>query len=93
MTIKITQVSMSSGEVLLTVTYDNPKDSGIMFSFKMRKQDFWDNLIQIYTLLGRPLTSTDMQQTFVALINKMRLGQLGMPGDFDFVPYIGVNLE
>jgi hypothetical protein len=93
MTIKITQVSTSTGEILLTIAYDNPKGSGKMFSFTMQKEQLFENLTEVYDLLGRQLTLTDAQQAIVAIINKVRQGQTGIPGNFDFTPYIGVELE
>jgi hypothetical protein len=93
MTVKITQVSTSLGEIVLTITYDNPAGSGQNFTFQLRKQDLVDRLIQVRTLLGRPLTLTDAKQALVAIINEVRQGQQGIPEDFNFTPYIGVNLE
>jgi hypothetical protein len=93
MTVKITQVSATAGEVVLTVAYDNPKESTTMSTFKLRKQDLVDRLIQIRSLLGRPLTLTDAKQALVEIINEVRSGQQGVPEDFDFTPYIGVELE
>ena len=93
MTIKITQVSTSAGEVVLTVAYDNPKGSGTLFTFKLRKQDLVDRLIQVRSLLGRPQTLTDAKQALVEIINEVRSGQQGIPEDFDFTPYIGAELE
>lgn len=93
MTIKITAVSASTGEISLTLTYDNPKGSGTTFSFQLRKQDLVDRLITIRSLLGRPLTLTDAKQAIVEVINEVRIGQSGVPENFDFTPYIGVELE
>jgi hypothetical protein len=92
-TIKITQVSVSTGEVVLTVSYDNPKGSGQLSIFQLRKQDLVDQLIDIRRLLGRLLTLTDAKQVLVSIINGVRSGQSGIPEDFDFAPYIGVELE
>jgi hypothetical protein len=93
MTIKITQVTSSSGEVILTITYDNPAGSGKLSAFNLRKQDLADRLIQIRSLLGRALTLTDAQQALVEIINEVRRGRQGIPENFDFTPYIGVELE
>lgn len=93
MTIKITQVSASSGEIILTITYDNPAGSGLLSTFQLHKQDLGDRLIQVRTLLGRPLTITDAKQALVAIINEVRKGMSGVPEQFDFTPYINVELE
>ena len=93
MTIKITQVSTSTGEVALTITYDNPAGSGQMFSYGLRKQDLFDRLIQIRGLLGRALTITDAKQALVEIINEVRRNVAGIPQDFDFTPFINVELE
>lgn len=93
MTVKITQVSTTGGEVILTIAYDNPKGSGTMFTYALRKQDLIDRLIQIRSLLGRALTLTDAQQALVEIINEVRQGQAGIPQDFNFTPYINVELE
>lgn len=93
MTIKITQVSASSGDIILIITYDNPVGSGQLSTFQLSKQDLVNRLIQVRTLLGRPLTLTDAKQAIVAIINEVRKGQSGIPEQFDFTPYIGVELE
>lgn len=93
MTLKISAVSTSTGEISLTISYDNPSGSGTMFSFQLRKQDLVDRLISIRSLLGRPLTLTDARQAIVSIINEVRIGQSGVPENFDFTPYIGVELE
>jgi hypothetical protein len=93
MTIKITSVQTSGGEVVLTLTFDNPSGSGKMSTFNVQKRDLVDRLIQVRSLLGRPLTLTDARQVLVEIINEVRKGQQGVPEDFDFRPYIGVELE
>jgi hypothetical protein len=93
MTIKITAVSTSAGEITLTISYDNPAGSGKLFTFQVRKQDLVDRLIQIRLLLGRPLTLTDARQALLEIINEVRRGKSGVPENFDFTPYIGVELE
>ena len=93
MTVKITQVSTLTGEVLLTVTYDNPKGSGQMYTVTISKQALMDNLTQVYSLLGRQITLVDAEQALVSIVNKVRLGQTGIPAAFDFTPYINVELE
>jgi hypothetical protein len=93
MTIKITAVSAANGEVVLTISYDNPEGSGVLSILKLRKQDLVDRLIQIRSLLGRPLTITDAKQALIEIINEVRQGRQGVPEDFDFTPYIGAELE
>lgn len=93
MTIKITSVQTSGGEIVLTLTFDNPSGSGKMSTFNVRKADLVDRLVQIRSLLGRPLTLTDAKQALVEIINEVRKGQQGVPENFEFTPYIGVELE
>jgi hypothetical protein len=93
MTIKITQVSTSNGEVILTITYDNPAGSGQMFTYNLRKQDLFDRLTQIRGLLGRALTITDAKLALVEIINELRRNAAGIPQDFDFIPFTNVELE
>ncbi len=93
MTIKISQVQTSSGEIVLTVTYDNPKGSGKLVSYSLHYRDLIDRLVQLKSLLGRALTLTDAQQALVEIINEVRANQTGVPQNFDFTPYVGVELE
>jgi len=93
MTVKITQVSTSGGEIVLTITYDNPKGSGNLSTFQLHYRDLVDRLVQVTALLGRSVTLTDAQQTLVEIINEVRKNQAGIPQNFDFTPYIGVELE
>lgn len=93
MTIKITQVSTSSGEIVLTITYDNPEGSGNLSTFQLHYRDLVDRLVQITALLGRSVTLTDAQQALVEIVNEVRKNQAGIPQNFDFTPYIGAELE
>lgn len=93
MTVKITQVATSSGQIMLTVTYDNPKGSGTLFSFSLSYQSLVERLVQVSALLGRNVTLTDAQQALVEIINEVRKNQAGIPQNFDFTPYIGAELE
>lgn len=93
MTVKITQVTASSGEVILMVTFDVPVGSGVLHVFGIHKQYLVDRLIKIRDLLGRPLTMADAKLALVQIINEVRRGKQGVPEDFDFTPYIGVELE
>ena len=91
MTVKITQVSTSNGEITLTVTYNDLE--GKTKTFQLRKTDLYERLLQIRTLLGRPLTLTDAREAIVALTNEVRKGNSQLPENFDFTTYIGVELE
>jgi hypothetical protein len=93
MTIKITSVQASGGEIILTISFDNPSGSGTMKIFTLHLQDLVDRLIQVKSLLGRALTLADASQALVEIINEARKGQTGVPEHFDFTPYIGVELE
>lgn len=93
MTIKITQVSTSAGQIMLTVTYDNPKGSGTLYTFQLSYQNLVDQLVEVGSLLGRNVTLTDAQQVLVAIINGVRKNAAGIPQNFDFTPYINVELE
>jgi hypothetical protein len=93
MTVKITSVQTSSGEIVLTVTYDNPKGSGNLSAFSLHYRDLVDRLVQVKNLLGRALTIADAQQALVEIINETRSNQSGIPQNFDFTSYIGVELE
>ena len=64
-----------------------------MFTYSLRKQDLFDRLIQIRGLLGRVLTITDAKQALVEIINEVRKNAAGIPQDFDFTPYINIELE
>ncbi len=93
MTIKLTQVSTSSGQIMLTVTYDNPKGSGLLSTFQLSYQALVNRLVQVAILLGRNVTFTDAQQILVEIINEARMNQAGIPQNFDFTPYINTELE
>ncbi len=93
MTIKITQVSISTGEVLLTIAYDNPAGSGTMFTFALKKQDLFERLRRIRELLGRPLTLQDAKFALIVIVNELRAGRIGVPEDFNFSSVIDVELE
>lgn len=93
MTIKITQVTTTLGQIMLTVTYDNPKGSGTLYTFQLSYQNLVNQLVQVAALLGRNLTLTDAQQALVAIINGVRKNQAGIPQNFDFTPYVGTELE
>ena len=93
MTIKITQVSSASGQIILTITYDNPKGSGNLGTFKLSYQDLKDKLIQVAALLGRGATLQDAQEVLIEIINEVRKNQAGIPQTFDFTAYIGAELE
>ena len=93
MTIKITQVSISTGEVLLTIVYDNPAGSGTMFTLTLKKQDLFERLRRIRELLGRPLTLQDAKYALIAIVNELRAGRIGVPEDFNFSSVIDVELE
>ena len=93
MTIKISQLSTSTGEILLTLSFDNPKGSGTMQTYTLRKDQLYNILAQVGTLLGRPVTLTDAQQSVVGIVNQIRAGTLLLPINFDFAPYVGVELE
>ena len=93
MTIKISQVSSVSGQIILTITYDNPKGSGNLGTFKLSYQDLKGKLIQVAALLGREATLQDAQEVLVEIINEVRKNQAGIPQIFGFTPYIGTELE
>lgn len=93
MTVKITSVQTSGGEIVLTVTYDNPKGSGNLSTFSLHYRDLVDRLVQVKNLLGRALTIADAQQALIEIINETRSNQSGIPQNFDFTSYIGVELE
>lgn len=93
MTVKITQVTTSTGQIILTITYDNPKGSGTLYTFQLSYQSLVNRLVQVATLLGRSITLTDAQQALVEIINEVRKNQAGIPQNFDFTPYIGTELE
>ena len=93
MTVKITQVSTSTGEILLTLSYDDPKGSGTIKTFLLRKNDLYSILGKVCQELGRTATLTDAQQAIVSIIRELRSGAQFLPANFDFTPYIGVELE
>jgi hypothetical protein len=78
---------------VLTITYDNPKSSGNTTTFQLSYQDLKNRLVQVAALLGRNVTLTDAQQVLVEIINEARKNQAGIPQDFNFTPYIGIELE
>ncbi|MCW4045234.1 MAG: hypothetical protein NWE94_06935 [Candidatus Bathyarchaeota archaeon] len=93
MTIKITQVSATTGEVTLQIAFDNPAGSGAMSTFALKKQDLYDRLKSVRELLGRALTLQDAKQALVAVVNEVRAGKSTVPEDFNFASVIGVELE
>ena len=93
MTIKISQVLTTGSDTVLVVTFDNPKGSGNMQTFNLRKSDLYNRLTQLLSLVGRPLTLADAQQVLVQIIKEARTGLAGVPQNFDFTPYIGAELE
>lgn len=93
MTIKITQVSTASGEVVLTIVFDNPKDSAQLQTLKLRKQDYVERLLALKNLVGRPLTIADAKDVLLKIVTEERAGLAGIPEDFNFAPYIDVELE
>lgn len=78
---------------MLTITYDNPRGSGNLSTFQLSYQDLKNRLVQVAALLGRNLTLIDAQQALVEIINEVRQNRAGIPQNFDFTPYIGVELE
>lgn len=93
MTIKITQVSTTTGEVVLTIVFDNPKDSAQLQTLKLRKQDYVERLLALKNLVGRPLTIADAKDVLLKIVAETRAGLAGIPEDFNFAPYIDVELE
>jgi hypothetical protein len=93
LTIKITQVSTTTGEVTLQIAYDNPVGSGNLYTFTLKKQDLFDRLKRVRELLGRPLTLQDAKQALVAIVNEVRAGKSSVPEDFSFAQVIDVELE
>jgi hypothetical protein len=93
MTIKISSIQTTTGEILLVIAYDNPSGSGTMYSYSLPYQDLKARLAQVAELLGRTVTLTDAQQAIVAIINEVRSNQAGIPQTFDFTSSIGVELE
>jgi hypothetical protein len=93
MTIKITQVTTSTGEIILTIVYDDPKGSEIIRTFTLRKNDLYGILGDVCKSLGRTATLTDAQQVIVSIVRQLRSGAQFLPANFDFAPYIGVELE
>lgn len=93
MTIKITQQSTTTGEIVLTITFDNPKGSGTMQTYILRKDAFYSRLSTVAQLLGRSLTVIDAQQVLIEIIKEVRAGLNTLPPNFDFAPFIGQELE
>lgn len=93
MTIKITKVSTTTGEVTLQIAYDNPAGSGNLYTFTLRKQDLFDRLKLVRELLDRPLTLQDAKQALVAVVNEARAGKSSVPEDFNFTQVINLELE
>ena len=93
MTIKISNVSTSGGEVTLTIAYDNPRGSGNSFNYKLKKTELYERLREVEKLLGRIITLTDAQETLVAIINEVRSNKSSIPADFDFTQYVNEELE
>jgi hypothetical protein len=91
--VTIAQVSTTTGEVTLTIVYDNPAGSGTMFTFLLKKQDLFDRLRKIRELLGRQLTLQDAKLALLVIVNELRAGKSGVPEDFNFSSVIDVELE
>jgi hypothetical protein len=56
LTIKISQVTTNTGEVILTLTYDNPQSSGKLTILKLKKSDLYARLHEVETLIGPATT-------------------------------------
>jgi len=88
--IKLTQVQRSTGDVYLTFQYDL---SGQVQTVVIDAKELVDRLKLLRELVGRPLTTTDMKNVVVAVINEIRTGKLPLVETFPYENYIGVNLE
>ena len=93
MTVKIKEVQTTLGDLVLVLAFDNPKGSGHMQTFTLRKSDLYNRLTQLLSIVGRPLTLTDAQQVIIQIVNEARVGLAGVPQNFDFAPHIGAELE
>jgi hypothetical protein len=93
MTVKISQITTNTDEVILTLTYDNPEGSGNLRTFKLKKNDLYARLHTVEVLLGRALTLQDAKEALVAIVNEVRKGASSIPADFNFAQYINAELE
>ncbi len=88
--IKLTQVQRSTGDVYLTFQYDL---SGQVLTVVIDAKEIVDRLKLLRELVGRPLTTTDMKNVVVAIINEIRAGKLPLVETFPYENYIDINLE
>jgi hypothetical protein len=88
--IKLKQVQTQQAEVLLTFEYDQ---GGIIQTIVMNKQDIVDRLKTVKQKLGRALTVQDARLVIVKIVNELREGKTPLTEDFDYIQFIGVDLE
>ena len=91
MTIKITQVKNSDGEVILTLRYST--SSGELKTVKIAKEDLVTQFKVLIAITGKNPTVQDLKNILVQMVNEERAGKLKIPDTFDFTTYIGVELE
>ena len=90
MTVKITNVKTSAGEIILTVTYDL---KGELKTVKLSKEDVYDRLTQYHNITGRKIKDSDVQDVIVQLINEEREGKSRILDKIDFTTLLNAELE
>ena len=87
--IKLTQVQRSTGDVYLTFQYDL---EGQIKTVTIDAREIVDRTRSLKTLVGRALTTTDLKNIVVTMINEIRAGKQLLE-TFPYENYIGVDLE
>jgi len=88
--IKITQVQRTTGDVYIRLDYDQ---DGKTNTLTIDTREIVERLKQVRSLLGRPLTLTDLRQIVVTMVNEIRQGKQPLLEVFPYENYIGVDLE
>lgn len=88
--IKITQVSRTSGEVVLTIEYST--GNGNMF-LEVDAEQIVDRLKLLRSLLGRNPSQNEAREIVVALINDVRAGKAKIVEVVPWENFVGIDLE
>lgn len=89
--IKLKSVSIKLGSCILTFEYtDSTKQ---VKTIEINRSEITDRLRKLKALVGRELTMLDLKLIILRLFGEVREGQQPLLEDFDYSPYIGLDLE
>ncbi|MEM2424320.1 MAG: hypothetical protein QXO15_00930 [Nitrososphaerota archaeon] len=89
--IKLKQVSAVHGEMTLIFDVDFP--DGSLREVQIQADELIERLKALKQLVGRELTSKDVKDIIIAIVNQMREGRRPLIERFDFMQYLGVDFE